>query len=47
MDLVDVFAQPVDPPPSDYKWKSPLQAAASAAGTDPWDSLGAPQVNPP
>uniref|UniRef100_A0A8C7XF11 Epsin 3a n=1 Tax=Oryzias sinensis TaxID=183150 RepID=A0A8C7XF11_9TELE len=44
MDLVDVFAQPVDPPPSDYKWKSPLQAAASAAGADPWDSLDGPSV---
>ncbi|XP_062294238.1 epsin-3 isoform X2 [Scomber scombrus] len=41
MDLVDVFAVPIDPPPSDQNWNNaPYQAAAHAGGTDPWDSLG-------
>lgn len=41
MDLVDVFAVPLDPPPSDQNWNNaPYQAAARAGGTDPWDSLG-------
>lgn len=41
MDLVDVFAVPVDPPPSDPNWNNaPYQAAARPGGTDPWDSLG-------
>ncbi|XP_067427525.1 epsin-3 isoform X1 [Thunnus thynnus] len=40
MDLVDVFAVPVDPPPSDPNWNNaPYQAAARPGGTDPWDSL--------
>ncbi|CAK6963096.1 epsin-3 isoform X5 [Scomber scombrus] len=40
MDLVDVFAVPIDPPPSDQNWNNaPYQAAAHAGGTDPWDSL--------
>ncbi|XP_008278620.1 epsin-3 isoform X2 [Stegastes partitus] len=40
MDLVDVFAVPTDAPPSDRRWNNaPHQAAASAGGTDPWDSL--------
>ncbi|XP_061568419.1 epsin-3 isoform X2 [Cololabis saira] len=40
MDLVDVFAVPADPPPGDHRWNNAShQIAASAGGTDPWDSL--------
>ncbi|XP_047427616.1 epsin-3 isoform X2 [Mugil cephalus] len=40
MDLVDVFAVPSDPAPSDQRWNNvPHQAGAGAVGTDPWDSL--------
>ncbi|XP_041813539.1 epsin-3 isoform X3 [Chelmon rostratus] len=40
MDLVDVFAVPLDEPPTDYRWNNaPHQAAARVGGTDPWDSL--------
>ncbi|XP_029945816.1 epsin-3 isoform X2 [Salarias fasciatus] len=40
MDLVDVFAVPTEPPPSDHRWNNtPQPAAAAAGGTDPWDSL--------
>ncbi|XP_059203885.1 epsin-3 isoform X2 [Centropristis striata] len=40
MDLVDVFALPVDQPPSDQRWNNaPQRAAAHAGSTDPWDSL--------
>ncbi|XP_044036276.1 epsin-3 isoform X2 [Siniperca chuatsi] len=51
MDLVDVFAVPSDPPPSDHRWNNPpSQAAARPGGTDPWDSLGSTntlRVDPP
>lgn len=41
MDLVDVFAVPSDPLPSDQRWNNaPHQAGAGAVGTDPWDSMG-------
>ncbi|XP_019752921.1 epsin-3 isoform X3 [Hippocampus comes] len=40
MDLVDVFAVPKDPPPSENVWhKTPYQASARAGGTDPWNPL--------
>ncbi|XP_024128527.1 epsin-3 isoform X2 [Oryzias melastigma] len=42
MDLVDVFGQPADPPPSDYKWKNTSQAGASARGGVLWDALDGP-----
>ncbi|KAM3863648.1 LOW QUALITY PROTEIN: epsin-3 [Diretmus argenteus] len=51
MDLVDVFAVPSEPPPSDNHWGNVQpQAAARLAGTDPWDSLGSsntPRVESP
>lgn len=40
MDLVDVFAVPVEQPPSDQRWKVQNQAAGHMGATDPWDSLG-------
>ncbi|XP_031168244.1 epsin-3 isoform X1 [Sander lucioperca] len=40
MDLVDVFALPLDQPPSDNRWNNAThQAAACPGSTDPWDSL--------
>ncbi|KAI3359745.1 hypothetical protein L3Q82_014119 [Scortum barcoo] len=49
MDLVDVFAVPSEPPPSEHRWNNmPQQAAARLGGTDPWDSLDdAPWMVPP
>ncbi|XP_056262072.1 epsin-3 isoform X2 [Pseudoliparis swirei] len=52
MDLVDVFALPSDPPPSDHRWNNaPRQAAAHPGSTDPWDSLvssnNTSRVDPP
>ncbi|XP_029913580.1 epsin-3 isoform X2 [Myripristis murdjan] len=51
MDLVDVFAVPIEEPPSDSRWGDvPPQAAARLASTDPWDSLGSsttPRVDSP
>ncbi|KAM4536108.1 epsin-3 isoform 2-T4 [Fundulus diaphanus] len=38
MDLVDIFAVPVDPPPSDIRWDSTSHRTAAGA-TDPWDSM--------
>ncbi|XP_051905791.1 epsin-3 isoform X3 [Hippocampus zosterae] len=40
MDLVDVFAVPKDPPPSENVWhKTPYQASARPGDTDPWNPL--------
>ncbi|XP_054616150.1 epsin-3 isoform X1 [Dunckerocampus dactyliophorus] len=40
MDLVDVFAVPSDPPPSDHTWnKTSYQASIRTGGSDPWDPL--------
>ncbi|KAM9345672.1 epsin-3 isoform 2-T3 [Symphorus nematophorus] len=51
MDLVDVFAVPLDQLPGDQRWNNaPHQAAAHMGGSDPWDSLGstsASRVDPP
>ncbi|KAG8006907.1 Epsin-3 [Nibea albiflora] len=52
MDLVDVFAVPVEQPPSNHRWNNaPPQAAARLGGTDPWDSLegstNTSRVDPP
>ncbi|XP_076609468.1 epsin-3 isoform X1 [Chaetodon auriga] len=52
MDLVDIFAVPLDQPPSDQRWNNaPHQAGARAGGTDPWDSLegstNTSRVDPP
>uniref|UniRef100_A0A8C2ZN60 Epsin 3a n=1 Tax=Cyclopterus lumpus TaxID=8103 RepID=A0A8C2ZN60_CYCLU len=48
MDLVDVFALPSDPPPSDHGWNNaPRQAAAHPGSTDPWDSMGEPRLSQP
>ncbi|XP_034394367.1 epsin-3 isoform X2 [Cyclopterus lumpus] len=51
MDLVDVFALPSDPPPSDHGWNNaPRQAAAHPGSTDPWDSMASnniSRVDPP
>ncbi|XP_029913583.1 epsin-3 isoform X4 [Myripristis murdjan] len=47
MDLVDVFAVPIEEPPSDSRWGDvPPQAAARLASTDPWDSLAATGIDP-
>ncbi|XP_028311160.1 epsin-3 isoform X2 [Gouania willdenowi] len=52
MDLVDVFAVPVDPPSRDHRWNNAAnQGVAGAAGTDPWDpfenSRHAPRAESP
>uniref|UniRef100_A0A3Q2PJB4 Epsin 3a n=1 Tax=Fundulus heteroclitus TaxID=8078 RepID=A0A3Q2PJB4_FUNHE len=38
MDLVDIFAVPVEPPPSDIRWDSTSHRTAAGA-PDPWDSM--------
>ncbi|KAM3598625.1 uncharacterized protein V6R79_020578 [Siganus canaliculatus] len=41
MDLVDVFAVPIDQHKPENRWNNaPPQAAAPLGATDPWDSLG-------
>ncbi|XP_061702828.1 epsin-3 isoform X2 [Syngnathoides biaculeatus] len=52
MDLVDVFAVPKEPPPSENVWnKTPFRGSARAGATDPWDPLdgssGSSRVDPP
>ncbi|KAM9780307.1 epsin-3 [Neosynchiropus ocellatus] len=38
MDLVDIFAVPSEPPPSEYSWNRPPYQASG--GSEAWDSLG-------
>ncbi|XP_013880791.1 epsin-3 isoform X2 [Austrofundulus limnaeus] len=48
MDLVDVFAVPVDAPPIDSRWNNTsTRAASGVGGTDPWDSPDVPRADSP